>query len=44
VLGAQCNFHLFQSTKDVEAQQFLEQDVFTYVSGADTTEKVIPMA
>lgn len=27
-------------TKNVEAQQFLEQDVFTYVSGADTTEKL----
>lgn len=27
-------------TKDIEAQQFLEQDVFTYVSGADTTEKL----
>ena len=27
-------------TKDVEAQQFLEQDVFTFVSGADTTEKL----
>ncbi len=27
-------------TKDFEAQQFLEQDIFTYVSGADTTEKL----
>ena len=27
-------------TKDFESQQFLEQDVFTYVSGADSTEKL----
>ncbi|MEQ9309614.1 MAG: AAA domain-containing protein [Balneolaceae bacterium] len=27
-------------TKNFEAQQFLEQDVFTYVSGADSTEKL----